>query len=180
MVKVAINAGHGKKNVGDDPGAIGQTGLHEAEVTKEIALLVEAKLKAKGYVTLFIQDGDLADVTNASNNWGANYFISIHCNSFNAAATGVETFAFAPGGIGEKIAKAVQAQLVKATKLANRGVKFAGYYVLKHTKCPAILTEIAFISNPAEEKLMRNSTWKCEVAEAIAQGFMEVIPPAAK
>lgn len=50
----------------------------------------------------------------------------------------------------------------------NRGVKQAGFVVLVGAFMPAILVEMAFISNPGEERLLGSGTFQVEVAEGIA------------
>jgi len=181
-VKIFINAGHGPKGVnssdsnGIDPGAIGATGYKEYIETKEIADLVSTKLKFNGLETLVIQDGDLWDVTNQSNAWKSDYFISIHCNSYSdSSANGVEIFSLATTGKGRALAQSVHKELIPATGLFDRGLKTANYYVLRETDCPAILTEIGFISNPKEEALMKDSTWDDKVSSAIARGICNFI-----
>jgi len=181
-VKICINAGHGNKGVnnsdsnGYDPGAIGATGYKESVETKEIADLVSAKLKFNGVETMVYQDGDLYDVTNKSNAWKSDYFISIHCNSFSdSSANGVETFSLALTGKGRLLAESVHKELVPATGLYDRSLKTANYHVLRGTDCPAILTEIGFISNPTEEALMKDSTWDNKVSSAITKGICNFI-----
>ena len=181
-MKIFINAGHGPKGVnssdsnGIDPGAIGATGYKEYIETKEIADLVSTKLKFNGLETLVIQDGDLWDVTNQSNAWKSDYFISIHCNSYSdSSANGVEIFSLATTGKGRALAQSVHKELIPATGLFDRGLKTANYYVLRETDCPAILTEIGFISNPKEEALMKDSTWDDKVSSAIARGICNFI-----
>ena len=177
MPRVVINFGHGPKNDGGyDPGAVAPDGYQEATETREVGSKVVAKLKANGWDVLAIQDGDLADVTNQSNAFKADYFVSIHANSFSdPTAHGVETYAFQAGGTGEKIAKEIQKELVAATGLTNRGVKFANLHVLRETICPAALVEIGFISNPQEETLMKQDSWDDKVASAICRGFSRAV-----
>jgi len=176
-MKICINAGHGNKGTGNsssngiDPGAIGPSGYKEYIETKEIADLVSTKLKFNGIETLVIQDGDLWDVTNQSNAWKSDYFVSIHCNSFSADSHGVETFSLASIGKGRMLAEKVHKELIPATGLYNRGLKSENYHVLRETDCPAILTEIGFISNPTEEALMKDSKWDDRVSSAIARGI---------
>ena len=180
-MKIFINSGHGPKGVnnsdsnGYDPGAIGATGYKEYIETKEIADLVSAKLKFNGIETMIYQDGDLYDVTNKSNAWKSDYFVSIHCNSFSADSHGVETFSLTSVGKGRVLAESVHKELVPATGLYDRGLKTANYHVLRETDCPAILTEIGFISNPKEEALMKNSTWDNNISSAIAKGICNFI-----
>ena len=177
MPTVCINFGHGPMNSGsNDPGAIGATGYQESTETREVGAKIVAKLKANGWDVLAIQDGDLTDVTNASNIFKADYFISIHADSFTSPdAHGITSFAYTPGGKGKSIAQAIQNDLVAATGLTDRGVKFANYWVLHYTDCPAVLVEIGFISNPAEEALMKSDAWDDKVASAICTGFSRAV-----
>lgn len=167
-MKICINAGHCP---GLDSGAVG-TYLQEANVTKEIAEIVCADLRAVGYETLFVQENELYDITNASNEFGADIFVSIHCNAAtNLTARGTETFAYSAGGDGEKLASFIQNQIIGALDTVDRGVKYANYYVLKHTDCPAVLVETAFISNVKDEKLLAER--QTEFAHAIARGVSD-------
>jgi N-acetylmuramoyl-L-alanine amidase len=50
----------------------------------------------------------------------------------------------------------------------NRGVKQAGFVVLVGAFMPAVLVELAFISNPTEERLLGSGTFQVNVAEGIA------------
>lgn len=175
-LKVTVNFGHGQKDNGYDPGAIGPTGYQEATETREVGAKVVAKLKANGWDVLAIQDGDLVDVTNQSNAFGADYFISIHVDSFSDPnAHGTTSYALSSGGKGEQIAKGIQSELVAATGLTDRGVKYANYWVLKQTDCPAVLIEIGFISNPAEEALMKSDAWDEKIASAACRGFSKAV-----
>jgi len=176
-MKVFINAGHGPRGVnnsdsnGYDPGAIGYSGYKESIETKEIADLVSNKLKFNGIETMVYQDGDLYDVTNKSNSWKSDYFVSIHCNSFSPDSHGIETFSLASTGKGRELAQSVHKEIIPATGLFDRGLKTANYHALRETDCPAILIEIGFISNPKEEALMKDSAWDNKVSSAIARGI---------
>ncbi|MDZ4733921.1 MAG: N-acetylmuramoyl-L-alanine amidase [Nitrospirota bacterium] len=54
--------------------------------------------------------------------------------------------------------------------LVDHGVKTAPFYVLRFTSMPSILAEIAYISNSAEEDLLRNGRFTTRVAEALMGG----------
>lgn len=173
---IVIDPGHG----GSDPGAVGPAGLQEKDVTLAVSKKLAAYLCdiADIHLTRWTDkelgpdvNSDLAARANLANSIGAELFISIHCNSASSpAANGVETYAYMPGGNGERLARLVQEELVKATGLTNRGVKFARYYVLRKTAMPAILVELAFISNPQEEALLANPDFQDVCARAIATG----------
>lgn len=175
-MKVVINYGHGPRDIGYDPGAIGPTGYQEATQNKEVGERIVGKLRANGWEILAIQDGDLWDVTNRANDYKPHYFLSIHANSFaDSNAHGVETIALGAGGVGEKMAKEIQKELVAATGLTDRGVKFNNLHVLRETDCPATLIEIGFISNTAEEALMKQDLFDETVASAISRGFSRAV-----
>ncbi len=70
--------------------------------------------------------------------------------------------------IAEDICRAADRQL--ETKIL--GVKGAGYYVLKGCHMPAVLIEVGFLSNDKEEHLLKNTYYRQEIAEAIAQGII--------
>lgn len=61
--------------------------------------------------------------------------------------------------------------------VVDHGVKTAPFYVLRFTAMPSILTEIAFITNPAEERLMRGDAFVTRMAEAIFEGIKNYLHP---
>jgi N-acetylmuramoyl-L-alanine amidase len=67
----------------------------------------------------------------------------------------------------QDLAAMVQQELKKRSGIKDRGIKQAGYYVLVGASMPNILIETAFISNKKEEKLLKSSSFRQKVAEAI-------------
>ncbi|MGQ0695883.1 MAG: N-acetylmuramoyl-L-alanine amidase family protein, partial [Nitrospiraceae bacterium] len=57
----------------------------------------------------------------------------------------------------------------------DHGVKTAPFYVLRFTSMPSILAEIAYISNPAEEDLLRKPTFIRHVAQSLFQGVQSFL-----
>ncbi|MGB9825727.1 MAG: N-acetylmuramoyl-L-alanine amidase [Desulfofundulus sp.] len=175
-MRIVIDPGHG----GSDPGAVGPNGLKEAHVNLAVALKVAEKLRKAGVEVKLTRTNDvfidLQPRCDIANSFGADYFVSIHCNSAGTPeAKGTETYCYKFGGKGEILAKAIQAELIAATGRANRGVKTANYYVLRRTNMPAVLTELAFISNPEEERLLGSPDYQEKCATAIARGIGKVI-----
>lgn len=175
MMDYMIDAGHG----GKDSGAVGDV-LKEKDLTLKITLKVGNLLKARGVSIGYTRTTDtfleLSQRSDVANKAEAKYFVSIHINSAeNRAATGTETFAFARGGDGEKLAAAIQKNLVKAIGLTNRGVKTANFAVLRRTKMPAALTEVAFICNPTEEAKLKDEAFLDKAATGIAKGMIEFL-----
>lgn len=44
---------------------------------------------------------------------------------------------------------------------------------MNHIECPAILIECGFLSNPAEERLLRTDSYKLKLASVIAGGYLK-------
>lgn len=74
-----------------------------------------------------------------------------------------------------RLARFVQTNLVsgfgRANKLRDLGVKQAPFYVLIGAEMPAILAELAFITNPSEAKLLQNEQYLDKIAEQLAAGI---------
>lgn len=148
-MKVFIDPGHG----GSDPGAVSR--IKEAEYTLTYALELGRILTGLGIQVKYSRATDvyvsLAERAKMANQWGADYYISIHFNA--GGGVGIETFALAAGGNAEKLAKAIQAPLISSTGMVDRGVKFANFQVLRDTKMPAILIEGGFVDSTDADKI---------------------------
>lgn len=180
-MKVFLNPGHAP-NGNPDPGAANDnTGLRECDVAKNIADLVEKYLVAAGVNVVgniqsnnLFYDSDYPQpcVCAEANASGADIFVSIHCNAFDGVAHGTETFAYAPGSEGEKLAGCINDQVVRSLGTLDRGVKFRDdYIVLRHTDMTAVLVETAFIDSDIDEPLLR--TKQDDFARAIARGITD-------
>lgn len=175
--KLTVNKGHGLKDNGTfDPGAIGPTGLRESTQNQEIGDLIIADMRYNRWQVLDIQDGDLDDVTDMSNAWIPQYFLSVHADSVSdPSAHGITTYVQALGGWAERIAREVQKEMILATGITDRGVKVANLHVTRETDGPALLVECGFISNPKEEALMKDPQWDKLVAGAICKGLSRAV-----
>jgi N-acetylmuramoyl-L-alanine amidase len=72
-----------------------------------------------------------------------------------------------------RLAGIVQDSMTQSLRIPNRGVKQAGFYVLGGAAMPAILIEIGFVTNPREERKLRDSRYRDEIARAILAGLAE-------
>jgi N-acetylmuramoyl-L-alanine amidase len=75
----------------------------------------------------------------------------------------------------QRLADIVQEELNSLLGTANRGIKQAPFKVLTGVACPAVLVEIAFISNPEEEKELVEERFQDNVAQAIYRGLVSYI-----
>lgn len=170
-MKIFINPGHGYP----DPGAVNyQYNLTEEAVAYEVGNLLEEYLQNAGVAVVGnLQNDDLQRVVSEANNSGADLFISIHCNSYsNPMAEGTETLVYQYGGQSEVAAQRIQDQIVETLGTVDRGVKERPrLYVLNQTTMPAVLVELAFISNEDDILLLMDK--KEEFAAAIARGVTD-------
>ncbi len=72
-----------------------------------------------------------------------------------------------------RLAETVLDAMTQALRIPNRGVKQAGFYVLGGAAMPAILVEIGFVTNPKEEKRLKDSRYRDEIARAIVSGLAD-------
>jgi N-acetylmuramoyl-L-alanine amidase len=72
-----------------------------------------------------------------------------------------------------RLAEVVQDSMTRSLRIPNRGVKQAGFYVLGGAAMPAVLIEIGFVTNPREERKLRDSRYRDEIARAIYSGLAE-------
>lgn len=171
-MKITINQGHSPV----DCGAVGESGLTESEVNVRIGELVMYYLQQCGdYEVLLVHNDSLQGICNESNQFGADLFVSIHCNAAaNTEAQGTETFCISEFSEGGKLARCIQSQIISSMGTVDRGVKSgSGLYVIKHTDCPAVLVECAFISNSEDEALLASEQGKDDFARAIARGITD-------
>ena len=70
-------------------------------------------------------------------------------------------------------AKSIQDQYKAKIKTINRGVKQAELFVLYKTTSPSVLTEVGFISNPAEEEYINSDEGQAEIVYCLFNAFAE-------
>lgn len=66
-------------------------------------------------------------------------------------------------------AELIQREMSNVLSIRNRGVKQAGLLVLRGLKMPAVLVEIAFLSNPEEEILLQDPMFRVRVIQGIVE-----------
>ncbi len=178
---IAIDAGHG----GPEPGAVGKNGTKEKDITLDVAKRVAKLLESRGAKVIMTRSGDqdvgLYERTDKANKAKAGIFVSIHINAHtDPAIGGTSTYIYSGANDrtqatriaeSDRLARYVQAELVKTLGLRDIGVKSANFAVLRTANMPAILAELAFISNKPEEKYINTDVFKNGAAEAIVKGI---------
>lgn len=172
--KIYIDPGHG----GTDPGA-SANGLQEKNVTLNIALQVRNMLQASYNVSVRMSrttdvTRSLTSRTNDANAWGANIYISIHCNA--GGGTGFESFRYP--GVGSTTIRLhnlmhsnVLAQMRTVASVTDRGQKTANFHVLRETAMPAVLTENLFVDTLADANKLKNPAFLTATARGHVRGI---------
>lgn len=184
MIKIFLDQGHNPVN--PNAGAEGN-GLREQDIVYEVGVLAAelfnsnpdyaAKLSRETSETILGTSNatSLKARVDAANEWGADYFISIHTNASSfPSATGTEGYVFATGTAAYELALSITKQISIESGLNDRGV-FARptLYVLRKTKMPAVLTELGFITNAGDAALLSGSPYL--FAQGIYKGVLNYI-----
>lgn len=182
--KICIDAGHG----GNDAGAIGPSGVMEKTVTLRVALALQQLLEAEGAEVVMTREEDTevsplgkkasaveelkarCEVANQAN---TDIFISIHADSFtNPNARGTTGYYYSLGSPNSRrLADLIRKALIEQIKTPSRGTQPCNFYVVRNTDMPATLIELAFISNPDEEKLLNSKEGIQKAAQGILDGI---------
>lgn len=169
---VAVDAGH------PPLGAVGPTGLREADATLAVARRLERILRDRGArVVLTRPDGGavgLEERAARAEAAGAHALVSIHLDALPAAADprragGTTTHFHHPHA--QALAHAVQAGMVRRLGLRDRGVKASNLAMVRPTWIPAVLCEGAAIVVPEHEAALRTPAFQEAYARGIADGL---------
>jgi N-acetylmuramoyl-L-alanine amidase len=226
-IVIAVDAGHG----GDDPGASGQSGTHEKDVTLAIARALAARINREpGMHAVLTRDGDyfvdLVERRQRAKAAHADMFVSIHADAIrDRDVSGASVYVLSERGASSQAAKILAeeqnaADLKGGISLARqkpdlrpvlldlsqsesmgesseaadrvltaldhvgavrkREVQQAAFVVLKSPDIPSMLIETAYISNPAEERMLRAPAQQQRLADAIFTGiggYFRKFPP---
>lgn len=167
---VIIDAGHGGRDIGGHHGKI-----YEKHLALDTAMRIEYYLKRKGYRTVMIRKDDrfisLSQRAALANRYRDAIFISVHYNStWKSHVQGIETFYHSSQS--KALATACHNGMQSNIRANNRGVKYARYYVLRHTKHPAILVEGGFLSHSGECSKCMKGAYRDQIARGIVDGVV--------
>lgn len=180
---IVIDPGHG----GEDGGAVSCTGVSESRINLEIALRLRDLLHLMGHRTNMIRTTDISVYTAGTtlaqkkvsdlkervriiNETADAVLVSIHQNIFSDPKySGAQIF-YGNSEQSKALATAVQESVSKTLNPgSNRQCKRAsGVYLMENIHCTGILAECGFLSNPAEEALLRDGGYQRKAAAVLA------------
>lgn len=178
---IVIDPGHG----GADGGAVGKNGTVEKELNLQVALRLEKLLKKTGARVILTRDGDysLAETKredmrmrkSAKEESGADIFVSIHMNKFSQEKySGAQVFSSADDE-SRRLAECIQSSLKNILDPSNnRTAKVGeGIFLLGESGVPSVIAECGFLSNEAEEALLKQPEYQEKIAWAICRGITD-------
>ncbi len=192
---VVIDAGHG----GEDPGAVSNySGTKEKDISLKIAVCLKVMLEADGYSVIMTRDKDELYYTPGTtgilakrrqdlshrkmiiDESYAGAAISIHLNKFpQTQYYGAQTF-YPPRTTEKEIltksiglARSIQAAFTDMDPTNKRVAleKKETIMIMKNVKAPIVLIECGFVSNPEEERNLRDEAYQKKIAAAIKSGL---------
>ncbi|HPD01126.1 MAG TPA: N-acetylmuramoyl-L-alanine amidase [Acetivibrio sp.] len=183
-VIVVIDPGHG----GEDLGAYNGN-LLEKDINLDISLMLGEILDELGINVVYTRETDvfidLIPRSDIANELDATLFISVHSNAMEDYPDykGTETLYCPPPQNprytkmdGKKLAKIVQRELVKALGTADNGIiERPNLSVLRRTKMPAIIAEIAYLSNPSDRAKLADASFRKKAAKALADAVVKAL-----
>ena len=165
-MKIVINAGHTK--FGKGTGAVGK--LNESIENRKIAFELMKQLASSDHEVLPAvfdrSDDNLKAAVNIANENDADLFISIHLNGGGGHGTEVYTWKGNQNIRALRVCKKLQ-----DLGFTNRGVKDGSHlYVIKNTKCEAMLIEVCFVSSDIDYSLFTTHKYE-KIAKAIKESL---------
>ncbi len=195
MPVIILDAGHG----GMDSGCVSVNGVEEKEINLNILLKLRDMLEASGFEVVVTRDtdksihdtsvtglgnqkkSDMENRLNIINSQENAVFVSIHQNQFtDSKYYGAQMFYSLESEEGAKLASIMQNKFVSFLQPENkRETKPVGneLYLIHFAKCPSVMVECGFLSNPNEAALLESEEYQSKVAFTIFAGICEYVMP---
>jgi N-acetylmuramoyl-L-alanine amidase len=171
---IVVDAGHG----GTNNGARGvTTGILEKDYTLLFAKALKKNLEDKGAKVLMVREKDTTIDNKDRVLWAIqqnpDLFISLHLNSAGRPTVrGVSTYYKHVSY--STLSGAILNQMLKLYDLAEFGhIGSFNFQPVQPTEYPSCLVEVAFLSSPEDEKMIRNPEFQKKVAKQIKQGMLD-------
>lgn len=175
---IAVDAGHG----GENDGAIGSTGKKEKDVTLSVAQHLDSLLRLKGATVIMTRTTDatvsMNERTDKILSSGSQILVSIHANSignFSDPELSKGTSAYYRHIGFQPLAQTVYGKMLELN-LDPFGIVGSFNFTLNAlTQAPNVLVETAFISNPEDEILLLDDSFRIRIASQIVKGLEEFV-----
>lgn len=193
---IVVDLGHG----GIDGGAGKKNDILEKDINLQVSAKLKKELIVEGFQVIMTREEDVS-LENFSNIKGSRYrrdldarktiinnnkplaFISIHCNSSKkTSAKGIKVYYYPESIEGEKLAKSISQSIdenfykayMKEENLRTE-ILTEDFFILRETDYPGVLIEVGFLTNPEENKLLREDEYQRQIARAIKKGILKYL-----
>lgn len=167
-IKIFIDQGHNPGTI--NAGSSGN-GLEEQAVNYEVGMMLAQLLRTNPNFRVMTSRNDPEEVLGydqasslrtrvaMANEWPADYFISIHCNwNMNPNINGTEVYIYQYNSQANWLAQDVLNAVVSEVGTKNNLVRAnPTLYVLRRTTMPAILVELAYLSNESDAQKLKDN-----------------------
>ena len=193
---IVIDPGHG----GIDGGTGDPKDVLEKDINLDIGSKLKKELLVEGFDVVMTREQDesledLSDINSSRyrrdldarksiiNNHEPLVYVSIHVNSSkSSSARGVKVYHFPSSEEGKELAETIAnsvdtylyGELLKDDNLSSE-VLSENFYILRETKYTGVLVEAGFITNPEENRLLKDQKYKEKLAFAIKKGILEYL-----
>ena len=191
---IFLDPGHG----GRDSGAY-YYNVAEKDLNMQVYRKLRKKLEELGYKVLTSRDSDIdvdfvTERSRMVNKTNSDIFISIHFNATGSAysrASGIQTYSYSadpdypskinpywhnhPDRVSEskRLAAAIHSSLLAETGAKDAGLLERSFAVLRETAKPAVLLELGYIDNFAENQQIRDSHYQDKLVAGIVKGIQK-------
>ena len=173
---VMIDPGHG----GRDPGTQSARGYHEKQHNLAVARRLGAILTAAGVNVVSTRQNDhfvdLESRVRQANRLNPTLFVSIHADhARNHSVRGFTVYVARAASKRSWAAAHCIRRAMALTDVKSRGIRKANFHVLQDTRCPAVLVETGYLSNPHEAVRLANTDEQNHIAQSIADGIIDFL-----
>lgn len=180
-IVIYLDAGHGDSDAGASA-----NGIKEKDVNLDIMLRLYQHLEADPNFKVYasrLEDTYPKNIDRAHNaNAVADLFVSIHHNAAsNGNSSGTEVLYYNHEGeaypeiSSEGVARIMQTNLIDALGTVDRGVvRRPDLIVLNSTDIPAVLVEVAFLTNSGDAAKVKDANMRQAAADALYRSIKEV------
>ena len=191
---IFLDPGHG----GRDSGAY-YYNVAEKDLNMQVYRKLRKKLEELGYKVLTSRDSDIdvdfvTERSRMVNKTNSDIFISIHFNATGSAysrASGIQTYSYSddpdypskinpywhnhPDRMSEskRLAAAIHSSLLAETGAKDAGLLERSFAVLRETAKPAVLLELGYMDNFAENQQIRDSHYQDKIVAGIVKGIQK-------
>ena len=191
---IFLDPGHG----GRDSGAY-YYNVAEKDLNMQVYRKLRKKLEELGYKVLTSRDSDIdvdfiTERSRMVNKTNSDIFISIHFNATGSAyskSSGIQTYSYNdepdypskinpywhnhPDRMSEskRLAATIHSSLLAETGAKDAGLLESSFAVLRETAKPAVLLELGYMDNFAENQQIRDSHYQDKLVAGIVKGIQK-------